>query len=188
MKYALLQLVYLYNDLKKPWVHSNSRLKALLPLLTCIIYPQYLTAFSYRIRRMMYLFPRPLNYVFLPLRIITNSIFKILTTSEISERACLGPGLTIAHMGTVIIAANVCSGPNLNVRQGVTIGGKGNRNEGFPRIGKNVLVGAGACIIGNVQVDNFSVIGANSVVTKDISKGCVVAGAPAKVINKNVQY
>lgn len=81
---------------------------------------------------------------------------------------------------TVINAKSI--GRNFQFRNGLTIGNKGNDNAQLPVIGDNVTVGAQVVIIGDVKIGNHVIIGAGSVVVKDIPSYSVVAGNPARVI------
>ncbi len=176
------QIRWLFSDLSRAWCGRKRWQIILLLPFTVIFYPQYWSVISYRIRRAIYLLPHPFNRLLLPLRLIINSIFKLVTKCEISERANIGRGFTISHVGTVIISGEVEAGINMGVRQGVTIGGKANAVKEKPVIGDNVTIGAGAVIIGNVKIGNNVVVGANSVVTKDIEENNIAAGVPARVI------
>lgn len=70
--------------------------------------------------------------------------------------------------------------------QGCTIGSqRGGRKGGIPTIGDNVVVCAGAKVIGNIKIGNNVMIGANAVVVDDVPDNAVVAGVPAKIINMN---
>lgn len=93
----------------------------------------------------------------------------------------IGKGFSIHHYSCIVIHGKSKIGENFNIRQGVTIG---DVNKRVPVIGNNVYVGAGAKIIGDIVIGNNVIIGANSVVTKNISDNCIVAGIPAKVIRK----
>ena len=94
-----------------------------------------------------------------------------------------GPGLSIAHYGTIVINENAKVGKNCRIHEGVTIGAtSGNPNAAT--IGDNVFIGSGAKIIGEIKIEDNVAIGANSVVVKDIKeKGITVAGSPAKKIS-----
>lgn len=90
-------------------------------------------------------------------------------------------GLSCFHpFATVINAESI--GCNFEFRNGLTIGNKNNDNTLLPTIGDNVTVGANVCIIGKIKIGNNVVIGAGSVVVKDVPDNVVVAGNPAKVI------
>ncbi|MDN0069794.1 serine O-acetyltransferase [Collinsella ihumii] len=56
--------------------------------------------------------------------------------------------------------------------------------EGVPRIGEDVMLGAGCVLLGDIEVGDGAVVGANSVVTRSVPAGCVVAGVPAKIIKR----
>lgn len=90
-------------------------------------------------------------------------------------------GFSIHHYNCIVIHGKSIIGKNLDIRQGVTIGDVCSE---VPIIGDNVYIGAGAKIIGKVVVGSNVIIGANSVVTKDIPNNTVVAGVPAKAIKK----
>jgi len=100
---------------------------------------------------------------------------------EIWIGANIGGGLYIAHpVGTVIAVQEM--GENCTIVANVTIG---MRNEwAFPRIGSNVFIGAGARVLGGIQVGDGAVIGANAVVIHDVPPGATVVGIPAKVIKQ----
>lgn len=97
-----------------------------------------------------------------------------------------GPGLSIAHFGTIYINHNSKVGKNLRIQSGVTIGGDANTPGKLPQIGDNVYIGSGAKIIGDVKIANDVAIGANAVVVKDIlEEGTTWGGVPAKKISNN---
>lgn len=97
-----------------------------------------------------------------------------------------GPGLSIAHYGTIIVNDQAVVGKNCRIHEGVTIGGTSGKDK-YPVIGDNVFIGTGAKIIGDVNIANDIAIGANSVVTKSFDEpGITIAGIPAmKISDKN---
>ncbi len=96
-----------------------------------------------------------------------------------------GPGLSIAHYGTIVVNGKTKVGKNCRIHEGVTIGTTNGQNEA-PKIGDNVFIGTGAKIIGNIEIANDIAIGANSVVVKDFTEsGITIAGVPAKKISSN---
>jgi serine O-acetyltransferase len=95
----------------------------------------------------------------------------------------IGPGLRIAHYPQVLVHADARIGENCNLYQGVTIG-KQPMGTKAPRIGNNVYIGAGAKVIGDVDIADGVVIGTNAVVTKSITEpNITVAGVPARKIS-----
>lgn len=95
-------------------------------------------------------------------------------------------GLQFFHYNCIIIAQSVVIGKNANIHQGVTIGRVfSGKYAGVPTLGDNVVVFAGAKLLGKIHVGDNAVIGANAVVTKDVPANCVVAGVPAKIISED---
>jgi len=95
----------------------------------------------------------------------------------------IGKGLHIPHPIGIVINGKAKIGDYCTIMQQVTIGNK-LEDEKVPEIGNNVFIGAGAKIIGDIKIEDNVIIGANSVVTKNVSKNCIVAGVPAKLIGK----
>jgi len=113
----------------------------------------------------------------------------ILFGIEISPKVKIGGGLFLPHTVGTVIGAEVI-GNNVTIMQGVTIGAK-ESDMAFiasrrPIIGNNVLIGAGAKIIGRVNIGDFAKIGANAVVITDIPAYSVAVGIPAKVVRKKI--
>ena len=98
----------------------------------------------------------------------------------------VGGGLQFFHYNCIIIAQTVSIGKNASIHQGVTIGRVfSGKYAGVPTLGDNVVVFAGAKLLGGIHIGDNAVIGANAVVTKDVPANCVVAGVPAKVISED---
>jgi serine O-acetyltransferase len=106
----------------------------------------------------------------------------------IGTNAEIGPGFFIAHVGGLVIGNATRIGKNFDVRQNTTFGGNFSKTdaEGHtqPMLGDNVSVGTGAVIIGPINVGTNSIIGANSVVTKNVPENVIVSGIPAVVIKE----
>lgn len=90
-----------------------------------------------------------------------------------------GPGVSIAHHGTLVVNSRARIGAGCRLHPTVTIGIS---NGGVPCIGEAVYIGPGAVLYGAITVGDGAVIGANSVVNRDVPPGVTVAGSPAKVI------
>ncbi len=103
---------------------------------------------------------------------------------QIHYKTKIGEGLTIPHCGSIVVGGSAEIGKNCTILQGVTIGSNLFKSRfDLAKIGNNVLIGAGAKIIGPVIIGDNVTIGANSVITKDVPSGVVVAGNPAKIIS-----
>lgn len=105
---------------------------------------------------------------------------------ELPASACQGGGMLLPHLNGIVINPSACVGSGCAIYHQVTIGaGENNGTFGSPRLGDNVVVYAGAKIIGPISVGNDVVIGANAVVTKNIVSGATVVGANRIVANRN---
>jgi serine O-acetyltransferase len=98
---------------------------------------------------------------------------------EVPRTTAIDAGFRIDHMGSCLVNCQVIAGRNFTITFGVVIG---QSDTGIPVIGDNVSVGVGAKVIGGIHVGDDVVIGAQSVVVKDVPNGAVVAGVPAKVL------
>ena len=97
----------------------------------------------------------------------------------VSDGAKIGYGLRFPHAFCIIIGGGVQLGEHCKLYNEVTLG---QNSGGYPTIGDNVIIYPGCRVVGNINVGNNVVIGANSVVCSDIPDNAVVAGSPAKVI------
>jgi serine O-acetyltransferase len=113
---------------------------------------------------------------------------RFLTGIEIHPAARVGPGLFIDHGMGVVIGETAEIGENVTLLQGVTLGGTSLRREKrHPTLGDNVVVGAGAKIIGAFTIGDNSRIGAGSVVVREVPPNSVVVGVPGRVTYKDGQ-
>lgn len=106
---------------------------------------------------------------------------------DICSVARIGKGLRLAHPHGIVIGGKAEIGEYVHVLQGVTIGGntgktrhEGNNVRSMPRIGSYVLIGAGAKILGPVDIGDDVIVGANAVVVQDIPASNVAVGIPAR--------
>jgi putative colanic acid biosynthesis acetyltransferase WcaB len=123
--------------------------------------------------------------LFSPIIIIYKFITDFLLKCEIPASTIIGEGLVLHHATGLVLNNGVVIGKNVTLKHHTTIGNKENLkgvNLGCPTIGDNVSVGPHTIIIGPIVVGNNSIIGAGSVVVKDVPPFAVVAGNPAKVI------
>ncbi len=111
---------------------------------------------------------------------IRHIVWSVVTGADIPLRTRIGGGLYMPHPNGIVISPDAVIGPNCLIFQQVTIGMRG---EGVPVIGGHVDIGAGAKILGNVNIENHVKIGANAVVLTDVPEGKTAVGIPAKVIN-----
>ena len=106
------------------------------------------------------------------------------TGIEIHPGAVIGRRVVIDHGMGVVIGETAIVGDDVLIYHGVTLGGKVNaRVKRHPTIGSNVLLGAGAKIIGDIEIGDGAQVGANAVVTKSIPAGAVIVGPQSTIIN-----
>jgi len=112
-----------------------------------------------------------------------------LTGIEIHPGAHLAPGLFIDHGMGIVIGETAKLGENVSLYHGVTLGGVSWRREKrHPTIGNHVVIGAGAKILGPITIGDYTRIGANSVVIKDVPENSVVVGVPGRITSRNGQH
>lgn len=149
-----------------------------------LLKPGIWAVLGYRLGRRLYLYRNLPSRFFLMLYMLLVMLpLKLMTGIEIYPETKIGAGFYIEHYGTIFIAPTTVIGRNCTIFQGVTIGANlGGHKAGV--IGDNVIIGAGAKVIGDITVGNNVIIGANSVVTRDVEDNVVVAGVPAVVIRR----
>ena len=110
---------------------------------------------------------------------------KFLTGIEIHPGATIGKGLVIDHGTGGVIGETTEIGDNCTLYQGVTLGGTGKDvGKRHPTLGDNVLVGAGAKVLGPIMIESNSKIAANAVVLKDIPENSTAVGIPARIVRQ----
>ena len=102
---------------------------------------------------------------------------------DIHPGARFGKGIMLDHANGLVVGETAVVGDNCSFLHAVTLGGSGkDTGDRHPKLGDNVLVGAGAKILGNIRVGHCSRIAAGSVVLQDVPRNTTVAGVPAKVV------
>lgn len=142
--------------------------------------PSFRAIFFYRILNKQFSTNGKISRITLILSYIFNKI-------HIPYKAKVGKGLFIPHPDCIFINENSVIGNNVTILHEVTLGGnvfKKKNGQSSPTIGNNVLIGAGAKILGPVCIGDNSMIGANAVVVSDIPENSVAVGVPARVIKK----
>lgn len=118
---------------------------------------------------------------------LISQISRFLTGIEIHPGATLGKRIFFDHGMGIVIGETAIVGDDCVIFHGVTLGGlSSNKVKRHPTVKNNVMIGAGAKILGDITIGNNVKIGANSVVLKDIPDFSVAAGAPAKILSKKV--
>lgn len=107
----------------------------------------------------------------------------LISSLDIHPAARIGKGIMIDHGHDIVIGETCIIEDNVSIMQGVTLGGTGKESgDRHPKIRRGVLVGAGAKVLGNIEIGNCSRIAACSVVLHDVPPNRTVAGVPAKIV------
>ncbi len=142
-----------------------------------LLYPGLHALLAYRLAHILHK-----HGYFMLARTVSQSA-RFLTGIEIHPGATIGKGLFIDHGCAVVIGETAEIGDNCTIYQGVTLGGTGKDvGKRHPTLGNNVMVGAGAKVLGPVHIGNNVKIAAGAVVLKDIPDDSTAVGIPAKVV------
>ncbi len=146
-------------------------------LFYIITHPEYRLVVYYRLYSHWYnkgIFKKFLSKL-LWLRAVRN------TGCYISPKAKIGKGLRLPHASGIVIGDGARIGEHVTIYQNVTIGTK-DGTEKYPSVGDGAILFAGACLIGDIEINNHAIIGANAVVLKDVPENCTAVGVPAKIL------
>ena len=149
-----------------------------LEVLFC--YPGLQALLFHRFAHWLYILGVP----FIP-RLISH-LARFFTGIEIHPGATIGRGVFIDHGMGVVIGETAIVGDYALIYQGVTLGGTGKESgKRHPTVGENVVVGAGAKVLGNIQIGNNVRLGAGSVVLRDVPSDCTVVGIPGRIVYRS---
>jgi serine O-acetyltransferase len=110
----------------------------------------------------------------------TSELFQV----DIHPATRIGRGIFMDHGTGVVIGETAVVGDDVSMLHGVTLGGTGaDRGDRHPKIGKGVMLGAGAKVLGNIEIGDYAKIASGSVVLKSVPAGCTAAGVPARLVN-----
>lgn len=156
---------------RDPAIHSNWEV---------FLYPSFKVMMHYRLAHKLY----QKKHFFLARWVSQRGVRK--TGIEIHPGAQIGKGFFIDHGTGVIIGETTIVGDNVTMYQGVTLGGTGKeQGKRHPTIGNNVMISAGAKVIGSFKVGDNSKIGAGSVVLEEVPPNSTVVGVPGRVVKRN---
>lgn len=155
---------------RDPAIHSS---------MEVFLYPSFKVMMHYRIAHRLY----ESGHYFWARWVSQRGVRK--TGIEIHPGAKIGKGLFIDHGNGVIIGETTIIGDNVTLYQGVTLGGTGKEHgKRHPTIGNNVMISAGAKVLGSFTIGDNSKIGAGSVVLSEVPPGSTVVGVPGRVIKR----
>ncbi len=156
---------------RDPAIHSN---------MEVFLYPSFKAMIHYRLAHKLYQKGHYLWARYLSQR------GERKTGIEIHPGAVIGEGFFIDHVNGVIIGETTKIGNNVTLYQGVTLGGTGKeQGKRHPTIGDNVMISAGAKVLGSFTIGDNSKIGAGSVVLKEVPPNSTVVGVPGRVVRRD---
>ena len=145
-----------------------------------LLYPSFKVMLSYRVAHKLYM----KKHYFMARWVSQRAVRK--TGIEIHPGATIGKGLFIDHGSGVIIGETAILGDNITLYQGVTLGGTGKeKGKRHPTLKDNVMVSAGAKVIGSFTIGENSKIGAGSVVLEEVPPNCTVVGVPGRIVRRD---
>ena len=155
---------------RDPAIHSN---------MEVFLYPSFQVMLSYRRAHRLYV----KGHYFLARWISQRA--RRRTGIEIHPGAQIGKGLFIDHGAGVIIGETTIIGDNCTLYQGVTLGGTGKEHgKRHPTLGNNVMVSAGAKVLGSFKIGDNSKIGSGSVVLEEVPPNSTVVGVPGRIVKR----
>ncbi len=170
-------IFHLIEDLKRFIPDDASPLSpaALRALVRGILSPGFEAVFVYRVFRSFHQRKIPAQ----PIRFLVERFVESTTGISIPVAAEFGPGLRIHHLGGIIVHPSVRVGKKCTLYHDVTLGTDG-LSEDAPRIGDDVLIGAGARVLGGIRLGDRCRVGANAVVVHSFPDDSVLVGVPAR--------
>lgn len=168
------------SHIKEEFTVIKERDPAIKSPMEVLLYPSFRVMLSYRRAHKLYL----KGHFFWARYISQRAARK--TGIEIHPGATIGKGFFIDHGSGVIIGETAIVGDNVTLYQGVTLGGTGKETgKRHPTLGDNVMVSAGAKIIGSFKIGENSKIGAGSVVIEEVPPNCTVVGVPGRIVKRD---
>ena len=168
-----------WNHIKEEFEVIRERDPAIKSPLEVLLYPSFRVMLSYRKAHKQYL----KGHYFRARRISQKAARK--TGIEIHPGAGIGKGFFIDHGSGVISGETTIIGDNVTLYQGVTLGGTGKETgKRHPTLCDNVMVSAGAKVIGSFTIGENSKIGAGSVVLEEVPPNCTVVGVPGRIVKR----
>lgn len=167
------------KNIKEEIAIIRERDAAIHSSMEVFLYPSFKVMIHYRLAHKLY----QKKHYFWARWVSQRAVRK--TGIEIHPGAQIGKGFFIDHGNGVIIGETTIIGDNVTLYQGVTLGGTGKeQGKRHPTLGNNIMVGAGAKVLGSCTIGDNCKIGAGSVVLSDVPPGSTVVGVPGRVVKR----
>lgn len=178
-KSAAVQVSYIMRDISAAY-RNDPALRGFAGAVELFSYPGVWAVFIHRFTHLLFVAGIPVIPRFI------SQFSRFITGIEIHPGAKIGGGFFIDHGYGVVIGETAEIGDNVTIFHQVTLGGRGGGNgKRHPTLGSNIMVGAGAKLLGDIIIGDNVKIGAGSVVVKDIAADSTAVGNPARVISRN---
>ena len=176
---SFLQLTFILSDLKSALRNDPALHGKIFGIADLLFYPGLWAIIFHRLAHLLFNLKIPvIPHLF-------SQLSRFITGIEIHPGAQIGKGFFIDHGNGVVIGETTVIGRNVVLYHQVTLGGIGNqKGKRHPSVGDNVVIGAGAKILGAITIGENSKIGAGSIVVNDIPIYATVVGNPGKVIKR----
>ena len=125
----------------------------------------------------------PLSFLYKILKFLSE----MLLGAELPCEAVIGRRFVIEHIGGIVVSGDAVFGDDCVIRNGVTVGLRNRGLRGSPRIGDRVDIGAGAKLLGPIDIGNDTAIGANAVVLCDVPANSIAVGVPARILPRKTK-
>ncbi len=166
----LITVIFFHKEIKAIQERDPAARSA---LEVVILYPGLHAVVLHRLAHPLW----KMNMPFVPRAV--SQLARLITGIEIHPGAQIGESLLIDHGTGVVIGETAIVGNNVTLYQGVTLGGTGKETgKRHPTLGNNIVVGAGAKILGNIVIGDNSYVGANAVVLQSVPPNATVVGVP----------
>ena len=173
------EIMGMINNIKEEINIIRERDPAIHSVMEVFLYPSFKAMLHYRTAHRLY----ERGHYFWARWVSQRGVRK--TGIEIHPGARIGKGFFIDHGNGVIIGETTIIGDNVTLYQGVTLGGTGKeRGKRHPTLGNNIMVGAGAKVLGSCTIGDNCKIGAGSVVLTDVPPDSTVVGVPGRVVRR----
>lgn len=176
IKFMLISVIF-YADIRAAQKRDPAA-KSFIEVI--LLYPGLHALIYYRIAHFFYQ-----THLFFLARLLSQSA-RFFTGIEIHPGAKIGKRFFIDHGLGVVIGETAIVGDDVLLYQGTTLGGTGIvQGKRHPTVGNNVVIGAGAKVLGNITIGDNSYIGANAVVVKDVPANSTVVGVPGRITKQD---
>ena len=175
--YVLLVAVFFSKEIKETQ-EKDPAARGYLQII--LLYSGLHALIAHRIAHALWIMKVP----FLPRMV--SQVSRFITGIEVHPGAVIGRGFFIDHGMGVVVGETTIVKDNVTLFQGVTLGGTGKQTgKRHPTIGNNVVIGAGAKVLGDITVGDNSYIGANAVVLSDVPENATVVGVPGHITKQD---